>query len=58
MLELFYAWQLVQVEHVCNIPIILMGDMWKGLVKWLEKEPMKRKYFEARARDMVFVAKD
>lgn len=58
ILELFYAWQLVQVEHVCNIPIILMGDMWKGLVKWLEEEPLKRKYFDARTRRMVFFAKD
>jgi len=58
MLELFYAWQLVQVEHICNIPVILMGDMWKGLVKWLEKEPLRRRYFEKRTRRMVFVARD
>jgi len=42
LLELFYTWQLVQVKHICNIPIILLGDMWEGLVSWLDKNPIKR----------------
>jgi len=37
MLEFFYTWQLVQVKHICDIPIILLGDMWPELVKWIEK---------------------
>jgi uncharacterized protein (TIGR00730 family) len=41
LLELFYAWQLVQVEHICNIPIILLGDMWTELIDWIEKWPLK-----------------
>ena len=41
MLELFYTWQLIQVKHMCNIPIILVGDMWKGLIEWLKDVPMK-----------------
>lgn len=41
MLELFYTWQLVQVKHICNIPIILVGDMWEGLLTWLKDVPME-----------------
>lgn len=37
-LELFYTWQLIQVGHICNIPIILIGDMWTDLLKWIEKD--------------------
>lgn len=41
-LELFYTWQLTQVKHICNIPIILVGDMWKELIDWVEKWPLKK----------------
>jgi uncharacterized protein (TIGR00730 family) len=41
LLELFYTWQLMQVEQTCDVPIILMGDMWPSFVKWLEKSPLK-----------------
>jgi uncharacterized protein (TIGR00730 family) len=41
LLELFYAWQLVQVEHICDTPIILLGDMWPELIDWIEKWPLK-----------------
>ena len=27
LLELFYAWQLIQVHHICHMPIILIGDI-------------------------------
>ena len=27
LLELFYSWQLIQVQHVCETPIILYGKM-------------------------------
>ncbi len=39
ILELFYTWQLIQVEHIKPRPIILLGDdeMWADLLKWLEK---------------------
>lgn len=58
MLELLYAWQLVQVKNVCNIPIILMGGQWKELIKWLEKYPLKNKYFERKDLDLLFLVKD
>jgi len=55
MLEFFYTWQLAQVKHICNIPIILIGKQWKGLVRWLEKEPLKNKYFNKEDLDLLFV---
>ena len=45
LLELFYAWQLVQVEHLCETPIILFGEMWSGLVDWLQNEVLSRELF-------------
>ncbi len=33
-LEAMLIWQLLQVEHVDNVPLIFVGDMWKGLVEW------------------------
>ena len=42
ILELLYAWQLIQVDHITPRPIILIGDMWNGLINWMKDEPLKR----------------
>jgi len=34
VLEMLMIWQLLQVRHVENVPLILVGRMWKGLVEW------------------------
>ncbi len=34
-LELFYAWQLLQVRHICDIPIITVGATWNLLIDWV-----------------------
>ena len=34
MLETALVWQLLQVNHVNDVPVILIGDMWKELVDW------------------------
>lgn len=34
LLELSLAWQLLQVHHLYNTPLILVGKMWTGLVDW------------------------
>lgn len=34
LLELALAWQLLQVRHLYNTPLILVGKMWAGLVDW------------------------
>ena len=58
LLELFFSWQLMQVRHACNIPIILLGKQWKGLLKWLRKVPLKRKFFNKEDLNLLFMAKD
>lgn len=40
-LEFFYSWQLMQVKHTCSMPIIMMGDMWRGLLEWIRDNPLK-----------------
>jgi uncharacterized protein (TIGR00730 family) len=44
VLELMMIWQLLQVKHVHDTPLILVGKMWADLVDWarahlLESEP-------------------
>ena len=34
VLETLMVWQLLQVGHADNVPLILVGKMWKGLVDW------------------------
>jgi uncharacterized protein (TIGR00730 family) len=34
VLETLMIWQLLQVRHVDNVPLILVGKMWQGLVDW------------------------
>ncbi|MFM8584236.1 MAG: LOG family protein, partial [Planctomycetaceae bacterium] len=36
LLEVAMIWQLLQVGHMTDVPLILMGDMWKGMVDWAE----------------------
>jgi len=57
MLELFYAWQLVQVKHSCTIPIILLGDMWRDFLRWLEKKPLRLKFFDREEYRQLFLAR-
>jgi uncharacterized protein (TIGR00730 family) len=34
VLELMMIWQLLQVQHVGDTPLILVGRMWSGLIDW------------------------
>jgi len=34
VLEMMMIWQLLQVRHLQNAPLILVGKMWPGLVEW------------------------
>jgi uncharacterized protein (TIGR00730 family) len=34
VLELMMIWQLLQVKHLHDTPLILVGKMWPGLVDW------------------------
>ena len=35
-LELFLVWQLLQVRHVTDVPLILVGPMWRELCDWAQ----------------------
>ena len=58
LLEFFYTWQLIQVEHVCNIPVILLGNEWPGLIEWIERGPLKAKYLDKSDMHHLFLAKN
>jgi len=34
VLEMLMIWQLLQVRHLKEVPLILVGKMWTGLVEW------------------------
>ncbi len=34
VLETMMVWQLLQVGHLRDVPLILVGRMWPGLVEW------------------------
>lgn len=44
LLELYYSWQLVQVHHICETQIILLGKMWPELIAWMKKWQLRRKF--------------
>src|SRR6516162_1498884 len=37
VLETMMIWQLLQVRHLRDIPLILVGRMWPGLVEWVRE---------------------
>ena len=53
-LELFYSWQLLQVGHVINTPIILHGKMWNDLVSWIKKDLCGGGYVSPEDLDNVY----
>ena len=45
VLELMMVWQLLQVRKLSDTPLILVGQMWQGLIDW-HREVMLRPEFE------------
>lgn len=56
LLELMYTWQLMQVEHTCDHPIILLGDMWRPFINWIEQWPLKKKLMNESDMMPIFLA--
>ncbi len=54
LLELFYTWQLVQVHHICDTPIILMGEEWKGLLEWIKDNPLEKGYIDPQDFRLIY----
>ena len=38
VLETMMIWQLLQVRHLEQTPLIMVGKMWPGLIKWVRDE--------------------
>lgn len=58
MLEFYYTWQLSQVQHICHIPIILLGEMWPEHIAWIEKWQLSQGFLEKKDLSLLFLAKD
>ena len=46
-------WQLLQVKHLENTPLILVGKMWPGLVQWARDSMLGEQPPLANAGDMA-----
>ena len=58
LLELFYAWQLIQVREIEHVPIILMGDMWNELIEWVNRWPLRRRLLSSADLECLFLVRD
>lgn len=58
LLEFFYTWQLMQVRHVCHIPLILLGEIWEGLVHWIRSGPLGDGLLDEEDAKLIFLAKN
>jgi uncharacterized protein (TIGR00730 family) len=52
VLETLMIWQLLQVRHVDNVPLILVGKMWTGLVEWAKTSMQDPRLALANAEDL------
>jgi uncharacterized protein (TIGR00730 family) len=52
VLELMMIWQLLQVRHVRDTPLILVGKMWADLVDWAKAHLVTAQLPLANAEDM------
>lgn len=57
-LELFFTWQLMQVQHVGSMPIILMGKQWMHFKKWASHYMLAPGYVGRSDVDMLYVVKN
>ena len=56
LLELFFSWQLVQVHHLSERPIVLLGkEFWSGLIDWMKAVPLERSLVSIENFDFVHV---
>src|ERR1041385_8330866 len=54
-LELFMVWQLLQVKHMREHPLILVGTMWHGLLDWIRETMIDRGLVSPPDLDVVRV---
>lgn len=44
----------MQVQHLCETPIILFGEIWTSLLLWLETEVLPRHLFDRHEMHSIF----
>lgn len=54
-LETFMIWQLLQVGYIQERPLILLGEMWHGLLEWMNKEMVSRSLVGSHELEIVKV---
>jgi uncharacterized protein (TIGR00730 family) len=52
VLETLMVWQLLQVGHLSEVPLILVGRMWPGLIEWARTSMLSFESPLANAEDM------
>jgi uncharacterized protein (TIGR00730 family) len=52
-LELLMVWQLLQVGFMTERPVVLVGDLWKGLLDWLRRDIVPRGLINEPDLDLV-----
>jgi uncharacterized protein (TIGR00730 family) len=52
VLETMMIWQLLQVRHLQDVPLILVGKMWPGLVEWARQSMLSTDPPLANIEDM------
>jgi len=52
VLESMMIWQLLQVRHLHDTPLVFAGPMWKGLVEWASAQMLRPGFELAGPQDM------
>jgi hypothetical protein len=52
VLESMMIWQLLQVRHLHDTPLVFIGPMWKGLVDWAAQAMLRPGFEHASAADL------
>ncbi|WP_040765425.1 LOG family protein, partial [Novipirellula maiorica] len=52
VLETLMVWQLLQVHHLNDTPLILVGKMWPGLIQWAKESMLSNESPLASPQDM------
>lgn len=55
-LELMMVWQLLQVGFMTERPVVLVGEMWSGLLHWMRQEMVPRKLVNSEDLDLVHLS--
>ncbi len=53
LLEFAFVWQLLQVGHVKNVPVLVYGDMWHSFLDWAKDNIIDSELADAKDLDLV-----